>query len=62
MSHLLEDPPKKHSFLQGDILGRLGDTICLVVDRKILMPPRPQPDASNPRPCEEEPERWDGLE
>ena len=62
MSHLLKNPPKDRSFRHADILSRLGETVCLVLDREILAPRRPQPQEADARTCEEDPERWDGLE
>jgi hypothetical protein len=62
MSHLLENLPKERSFRHADILSRLGETVCLVLDREILASARPQPQPERVQPCEEDPERWDGLE
>jgi len=62
MSHLLEKLLKDRSFRHADILSRFGETVCLVVDREILTLARVEPLPSPTRGCEEDPERWDGLE
>jgi hypothetical protein len=60
MTQLLDRPHRKRPFARADILSRLGETIY-VEEPTPATPPRPQQPTRQRTPCEEEPERWDGL-